>query len=237
MENGVNISKPMQLAFAASQRLSGSRYDPMPNLQYSENADGAVSYYISADDKALMFYDYCVSNNIVGRIINDEITMHPMGEYVLVEAKAYVYQGEILKGTGVAGQTFRVGEVADMDRVIQFASGLAKSRALTNAGYGIISRTDVATPSLNPAQPSGSPPQENRQPAPPAPAGQAATNDPNDPVAWAKSVPWKAKKATMGELLATSPKDILWAAKNMRESDVAKAATILVPMAQRAMGM
>lgn len=279
-----NVSLPQEVkeAFGWNTKLVDTSYTPM--IQAEQRMDGSVSAFITTDSKAILFFEDCKANGKIGRIINDEVTLTPFGDQVMVLAKASVCVDDVVKGTAVAGQSFRIGCVEEMDQCVQFASGIARSRALTNAGYGVVSGVTIPAPGTNP----GNPPQGDA-PGSPATAGNpalpfrtdnlpgAATGNPAsgtagaafagypvpgvphtagtpapgpvtpppgdapvpiDPLAWAKNTLWPRKGKSMGELLAMSPKDIKWAAENMREnSDVKQAAVALYPSACRALGV
>lgn len=255
--NKNNLPAEVSAAFAWNTRLVDSDYQPL--IQAESRADGSVSAFITTDAKAILFFDDCKRNGKIGRIIDDEVTLTPLGEYVLVQAKAYIYIDDVLKGTAVAGQTFQIGNVGEMDQCIQMASGIARSRALTNAGYGVVSGVTIPAPggpapadnqplpfeTANlPAAPTfnGQPVQNNIpvQTAVPGAAPQMPSNvpNPNDPAVWAKNVFWAAKKNHMGSILATSPKDIKWVAESMStDCEVRQAARILYPEACRMLGV
>lgn len=142
-----NASIPTEVnnALAWNSKLVNSEY--VPPIEGEIRADGSVAAFISADNKAILFFDDCRRNGKTGKIVNDEVTFIPFGtDLVMVQAKAFVYIDDVLKGTAVAGQVFRIGDTDTMDRVIQYASGLAKSRALTNAGYGVVSSVTIPAP-------------------------------------------------------------------------------------------
>lgn len=300
MENLV-LPQPVYEAFGWNKKLVNASFEPM--IQAEQKMDGSVSAFITTESKAILFFEDCKANGKVGRIINDEVTLTPFGDRVMVLAKASVCVDDVIKGTAVAGQTFQIGNVEEMDQCIQFASGIARSRALTNAGYGVVSGVTIPAPPLNLGDPANAgnpelpfrtdnlagtvpgnpasvsaPTATGGYPVPDtvgnpssAPAGYAPGNPaenpavtpgypipgmagtpapvppgyapgvapvPNDPVIWAKAVRWPQKKKTMGELLAMSPKDIQWAAENMRQdSDVKRASMILYPEACRMLGI
>lgn len=269
--NTTQLPEEVMAAFGWNQKLVTSGY--MPMIQAEQRMDGSVSAFITADSKAILFFDDCKANGKVGRILNDEVTLMPFGELVMVLAKASICVDDVVKGTGVAGQTFRIGNVEEMDQCVQFASGIARSRALTNAGYGVVSGVTIPAPGGDPSSPV-----QSNEPGSPATAGNSAlpfrTDNlpgsatgtpasgtagttfvgapasgavvsppggapvPIDPLAWAKNTLWPAKRKMMGELLAMSPKDIKWAAENIRDnSDVKRAAVALYPDACRALGV
>lgn len=260
----INAALPQEVvnAFKWNTTLVSSDYQPV--IQAEVRQDGSMSAFITADSKAILFFNDCAKQNKTGRIINDDVTLHPFNEYVLVVAKASVCVDDVVKGTAVAGQVFQIGNCAEMDQCVQFASGIARSRALTNAGYGVVSSVTLPAPNGGTENPApdgeaGLPFQTNNlvgaAPGNPASAPTAtvpsgypypgaiaapstSASDPNDPSVWAKNIVWPTKRKTMGELLAMSPKDIKWAAENMRDdNDVKRAAAILYPEACRLIGV
>lgn len=262
--NTTKLPAEVSDAFAWNTKLVSSSYQPM--IQAETRMDGSLSAFITADSKAILFFDDCKAKNQNGRIINDEVTLHSFGDRVLVIAKASVCVDDVIKGTAVAGQTFLIGNVEEMDQCVQFASGIARSRALTNAGYGVVSGVTLPVPGNAPGHsaPMGDPNLPFRTdnipgtapsipnsaspmvalsgyPVPGMPgAPTTAAPNPNDPVVWAKNVQWPTKRKSMGELLAMSPKDIKWAAENeniRNDSDVKRAAVILYPEACRLLGV
>lgn len=169
--NNENVPQEAIDAFSWNQKLTKSEYQAP--LQGELREDGSVAAFISSDSKSILFYDDCAKNGKTGRIINDEVAFHPFGpDFVLVEAKAYIYIDDVLKGSAVAGQMFQVGS-PDMDRVVQFASGLAKTRALSNAGYGVVSTVSIPgtpnTPGPDISGFQGNPGMEYPPPLPPVP--------------------------------------------------------------------
>lgn len=257
----ISIPEESKKAFEWNQRLAQSAYQPP--MQVEMRADGSLAIFISADTKAVLFFDACQKAGKEGRIINDDVTFNQFGDMVMVQSKAYVYIDDVLKGTGVAGQCFRIGAESDMDLVVQYASGLAKSRALTNAGYGVVS--SITIPGNSPALPCsndsplpfmvGNLPENASSPAggcvmpsqtpsvtpammPAAMPQQMPSVNPNDPTVWAKGVYWAAKKATLGDLLTTTPKVIKWAAETMaQDSDIKRGAVILYATACQMLGV
>lgn len=274
--NTTQLPEEVSDAFGWNTKLVTSSYVPM--IQAEQRMDGSVSAFITTDSKAILFFEDCKANGKVGRIINDEVTLMPFGEQVMVLAKASVCVDDVVKGTAVAGQTFKIGNVEEMDQCVQFASGIARSRALTNAGYGVVSGVTIPAFNGNPGSVQdnahGSPATVGNPPLPfrtdnlpgntsgvpvgthagvqvnnpaviPATGNVASIQNaaapgfaPNDPSIWAKNVIWPTKRKSMGELLAMSPKDIKWAAENIREdNEIRRAAVILYPEACRTLGV
>lgn len=246
-------------AFNFNRSLLQGNFEP--TLQGEVREDGTCALFLSADSKAAMFYSDCQARGVVGRIINDEVTFSQFNDFVIVTAKCYIYVDDVLRGTGVAGQVFQIGQSIIMDRVVQYASGLAKSRALSSAGFGVISSVNVPAPEKPNPEPAGDPadsempftmsdpapavapvqtPATNvipvSQPAPNTiPAQQVSANE--DPTMAARNVYWPKYRQTLGELLAGNPGAIIWAAETMTQGgDLKEAAKLLYPEACRLTG-
>ena len=135
----------------------------------------------------------------------------------------------MLKGSATASQAF-TDQGMDIDRATQIASGLAKSKALANAGFGICNFY-VPVPQIgpNPGESENVPFFFGSEPPAPdfahadpqtvfsavgSPTGPApgAGNDlrpsaasPGSPVELAKTVPYPPKGITFGQMLETDP--------------------------------
>lgn len=261
-----SVPDEVKNALAWNSKLVDSEY--VPPIEGEIRTDGSVAAFISADNKAIMFFDECKRTGKCGKIINDDVTFHSFGaDLVMVQAKASIFVDDILKGTAVAGQVFRIGDVEVMDRVVQYASGLAKSRALTNAGYGVVSAVTIPAPSgsLDPAG-SGQPGAQsvpfqadnlqtglnaqrvgnsmgyggNMDFQSPVAAPAAPQPAADDLIVWAKGIHWPKYKKYMGELMLNGDgiKAIIWAAEKMSaNNDIKKAALILYPEACRLAGV
>ncbi|HIT33425.1 MAG TPA: hypothetical protein IAC31_02185 [Candidatus Faecousia intestinigallinarum] len=225
----LSIPESIRNAFHRNSTLLNVSFSP--ELKASTETDGTTALFITAEDKAMLFYEYCTVNSLEGRILCDELHFHSFGDFVICEAKAYVYIGETLKGSAVSVQCFQIGNVTEMDAAAHLARGMAKSAALTNAGFGIISRcqlpptgnglpdtsflplptsaTQLAAPSLQPQQQGG-----YFSPAAPSQAQPLQIGGSPDPraVVCPLNKP-DIKGKTMGEVLLCSPKSVIWLAE------------------------
>ena len=254
MDNSMTNNIP-QNSFQASVALFPSSYKPTPRI--CDGAEGeAPRQFLPVEEKAMMFFAWCKESGKRGRIDTSDVDLKVLGAvaWVLVTAVVYI-DGEVVS-KATAGQGVTIGNMDEMDRGIQMASGIAKSRALTNAGFGVVSGIDV-DPDL-----PGSMPAENytapvNAPMPDAaPAGPATMNPPQvnpeqpqanpeqpqaDPVAAAKAVVCtvngRYKGMTLGEVLLQSPRNIVYLAETYPQEGALKdAAKLLVPEAKRRMG-
>lgn len=139
------IPEAIQAAFDKSLEVYPCSYKPIPRL-VDGYTEGTQRCQLPLEDKALMFYTYCKEAGYQGRIDTSDYTVNtyntPNGVVVYATVTANVYMSGTLVGSAVAGQSCYLGNIQELDSLIQFASGVAKSRALSNAGFGIVSGSD-----------------------------------------------------------------------------------------------
>lgn len=155
-----------------------------------------VRSHLPLEEKALWFYTYCQENHLEGRIDTASYQIHPVtfsngtpGWFVTVRADIYM-NGKVI-GTAVAGQVASLDNEMNLDLILQYASGIAKNRALCNAGFGLISGTDRDASGGNgsacassgafpsPVQPNGQPAPVMAQSQPTQTPAQSAPSIPN----------------------------------------------------------
>lgn len=165
--------------FDASLKVYPCSYNPTSDLtELPGRKEGTVRCHLPLEAKALRFFMYCQENGKCGKILTSDYRMEtfttpqtPLLGFVTVDAKVYI--DDMLVGSATAGQSCDISNFSELDNVIQYTSGLAKSRALSNAGFGIVGGTDVdaslaalpiganqptvivTDPSSNPAVPTG----------------------------------------------------------------------------------
>lgn len=135
--------------FQTSLQVHKCSYDPTNDLrELPGNNDNTLRCHLPLEAKALLFFMHCQENGKTGKIITSDYQMQtfttpqiPLMGFITVQADVYI--DDMLVGSAIAGQSCDISNTADMDNVIQYTSGLAKSRALTNAGFGIVGGTDV----------------------------------------------------------------------------------------------
>lgn len=108
-------------------------------LEYKKD-DGTVvlskELYLKIKYRVLWFHTYCHEKNYEGYIDDSDISIMP--ELGLVIAKCSVYiKGECV-GKSTSGKHFQIGNVEQMNTVVQTAATMAKGRALANAGFGTL---------------------------------------------------------------------------------------------------
>lgn len=242
MYNDMTGSLPEVLAMDFQKSLEVYPCSYKPELKTVEGyTPGTVRSHLPLEEKALWFYTYCQENGFGGRIDTSNYQIHPVtfsngttGWFVTVRAD--IYLNERLIGTAVAGQVASLDSEMNLDLVLQYASGIAKNRALCNAGFGLISGTDrdasggngggnlppegLSTPQIPNGQPAPSMAQ-NAQQIPNGPDGSPflfGSNSPspspvnsgeNQEIMWAKSVTCTLNRTTRSGTL-----------KGMRMGDV-----------------
>ncbi len=243
-------------------------FNPLDFLEIAENKDDfGQSFYtfvLPAGVKRLWFYNYCKKNNLKGQIIPDVEVRFDMSNttgakmgYVL--ARCDIVIDGVTVGSAQAGQSVYLDNTRQMDGMVQFVTGAAQSKALTNAGFGAIPSTapDLSgfTPGVVPA-PTGS----NEEPFTFGPDGVQNVTAPQasvalsgplqvpqagqgnaDPKEAAKQLVWpyegNNKGKTLGEILATSPRNLMWIVQKFKECPEKEAARLLFPDACVALGI
>lgn len=261
-ENNMNLPQPpesMVQALKANLEVYPVDFNPLDYLTLvTQEADSTPLFILPVSIKRLWFYAFCRKNGNSGQILPDcdirydmpAVDGRPAG-YAL--ARCAVIIDGVTVATAQVGQHFYLDKVVDMDSVVQYATGLAQSKALTNAGFGVVSTSGLDDPGLLPIpagipQQSGNEPVMNTVPAaapygPGAPVAPAVSANPADPEARkqaAKAVKWMGngqyQGKTLGEILATSPRGIIYAVERLGDSPLREAAKVLYPDACKAVG-
>lgn len=261
-ENNMNLPQPpesMVQALKANLEVYPVDFNPADYLELvRQETDNTPLYILPVSIKRLWFYAFCRKNGISGQILPDcdirydmpAVDGRPAG-YAL--ARCAVIMNSVTVATAQVGQHFYMDKVIDMDSVVQYATGLAQSKALTNAGFGVVSTSGIDDPGLLPI-PAGIPQYNGNAPdadtvppaaayAPSVPVPPAAPVNMADPEARkqaAKAVKWTGtghyQGKTLGEILATSPRGIIYAVERLGDSPLREAAKILYPDACKAVG-
>ena len=141
-------------------------YKPLEHLELNVDVMGAAtSVSLPLSCKRLWFETYCreqdppLSRKITTELLNEGKFLEidtPNGPRFFLQASSEVYiEGEVV-GTGLAGYCFPKDE-ASISNAIQTVTGRALSKALSNAGFGVVDRGELD---------SGSAPAPNPGPAP-----------------------------------------------------------------------
>lgn len=139
-----NLPEEIESGFKASLNIRPCTYKPSLEIVpgYYENT---VRGILSLEKKNTWYHTFCKENNKAPCIDTSQYEIREMGTdengqkifYVIVTAKVYI--DGVLLSAEPAGQS---GSYRELDSMLQFASGIAKSRALTSAGFGTISGSD-----------------------------------------------------------------------------------------------
>lgn len=145
--------------FKESLQVHPNTYDPTLDLRENPgDTPDKVRCYLPLEAKALRFFTFCEENGKQGKIYTSNYHMETFstaeqGLLAFVTVNADVYIDDSLVGSAAAGQCCRIGDFSNpLDRIVQVASGLAKSRALSNAGFGVVDGTDVDSSALPASQ-------------------------------------------------------------------------------------
>ena len=271
---------------AMSGQVRQCKIQPDTLLTQESNSDGTVVSYLPYQAKALWFGLWCAETGKTGWIDDSDVTIQPVSDSVaMATVKATVYIDDQVMGRAVGSKAFFLNDVAGISAVVQAAGTVAKSRALSNAGFGVVSSSKPEEPpvplpeyllgqqgspkpgepvSQMPVNPDPAPNYGNYAPmdAPMAPVpGPAAPNlggyapapqmpvNPApagpvpgmDPVTIAKQTVYPGRGIysgkTLGAILASSPRQILWIADKYPNPAVKEAASLLIPEAKRLTGM
>lgn len=271
---------------AMSAQIRQCNIQPDSLLTQESNSDGTVVSYLPYQAKALWFGIWCAESGKTGWIDDSDVTIHAVSDSVaMATVKATVYIDGQAAGRAVGSKAFFLNDVAGISAVVQAAGTVAKSRALSNSGFGVVSSSKPEEPPvplpeyllgrqgtpkseepvsqmqtnpapapnygnyapmdapMDPVPGPAAPEQGGYAPAPqmsvnPAPAGPVPGID---PVTAAKQTVYPGRGIyagkTLGEILASSPKQILWIADKYPNPAVKEAASLLVPEAKRLTGM
>lgn len=129
--------------FTSMVKLSGKArpcsIQPEDLITTETNADGSAFAFLSYQSKALWFWTWCAENGKSGWIDDGDIEVHPLSESVaMVIAKATIYIDGQYAGHSSGSKAFLTADVESLNAVVQAAATTAKSRALSNAGFGAV---------------------------------------------------------------------------------------------------
>lgn len=147
---------------------------------------GTARCNLSLEFKMLWFRTYCTETKKVGAIhVKDtstrEFKLTNGAPMMMVTCHAEVIIDNVVIGSDIASQQCSLDNPQEVDSIYQVASGLAKSRALSNAGFGTISGSDfdvtgAGQATQNPPQMPQSPSTTSTNQAVNNPAGPAPAN-------------------------------------------------------------
>ena len=151
------VNAAFEEMLAESLKVRPCSYDPTKHLEVYTDSTGAVNGFgLPLSCKRLWFAAYCNETGKVGQIIPDLIDRelkridaedalgNPIPRYY-TSAKADVYLDGELVGSGFASYCFPRTE-EKISNANQVVTGLAISKALSNAGFGVVDRGDLADP-------------------------------------------------------------------------------------------
>lgn len=157
---GYNISPSSESLFQKSKTINPANgFDPTDQFELYDNADGSVSLGLPLSAKRVWFYTYCQEKNKVGQIIphfsiaenmvfNEsmkayEQTSNTFVPLMLITASCDVIIDNIVVAQGHAGRAVCLSNYIELNNCIQAVTGLAQSKALTNAGFGTVDSLQI----------------------------------------------------------------------------------------------
>lgn len=188
--NGLTVTAASEQQFIKSLEVYPCSYHPAVNLEACNNPDGSQCVILPLAAKRLWFFTYCKEAGKLGKIIPEcgevkfNIGSTDGGSVGFVTAKASIFMDDVFIAAGEAGQAFICTNLGDMGNLVQSVTGLAQSRALTNAGFGTVDRLDVICPGNSTGDPTGTPSGNGGNSGNPLPftyPGSAGTNEPAAP--------------------------------------------------------
>ena len=131
---------------ASKQQLTDSlkirpcSYNPSEQLELVTNPDGSMVIILPLSCKRLWFFTYCQENGKQGKtqVEHSEVTVN--NGLGFITSKASVYIDDVMIADGAAGLAVDLNNMADMSNCIQSVTGMALSKALSNAGFGTVDR-------------------------------------------------------------------------------------------------
>ncbi len=178
--NNMKIPPEWAALFNMAKSIRPCAFDPTPHLVPGEVAEGkAPSVYLPLDAKRVWFHTYCTEKGVAGRIhcgepkINFDLAHSNGARIGFVYCNCDIIIDDVVVANATAGQAVFVDNLGDLTMAIQNASGSAQSRALSNAGFGAVSGTDLVADNCNGADACG----ENI-PLPFTTGGDDHTNEP-----------------------------------------------------------
>lgn len=132
---------------AMSGQIRQCKVQPDSLLTQENNNDGTVVSYLPYQAKALWFGIWCTETGKTGWIDDSDVTIQPVSNSVaMATVTATVYIDDHIAGRAVGSKAFYTNDAAGISAVVQAAGTVAKSRALANAGFGVVSSSKAEEP-------------------------------------------------------------------------------------------
>lgn len=136
--------------FDAAREVRPCSFNPTPYLKATDATEThGPNIFLPLEAKRTWFYAYCKETGAKGKIlvsapmIQFDLCNNSNLRFGFVSSNCDVFlDGEIV-GNATAGLAFSIDNLTDMSNAIQTVTGTAQSRALSNAGFGAVSGTDM----------------------------------------------------------------------------------------------
>ena len=146
----MTIPAEWKALFDAARAIRPCSFDPSAYLVPGDVVEGrAPSVYLPLDAKRVWFHTYCNEQGVKGTIINEEPNIrcdlvHSNGAKIgFITCNCNIIIDDVVVANAAAGQAVFVDNLGDLTMAVQNCSGSAQSRALSNAGFGAVSGTDL----------------------------------------------------------------------------------------------
>lgn len=147
-----NFNTPQEwlALFEDAKKVRPCSFNPTPYLKTTDATETrGPNVFLPLEAKRTWFYTYCQENGMKGMIlvsdpvINFELSNNSNFRFGFVSGKCNVLLNGDVIGSATAGLAFSIDNLVEMSNVIQNVTGTAQSRALSNAGFGAVSGTDM----------------------------------------------------------------------------------------------
>lgn len=190
-ENNVGvIPKEIQETYEKSLELyPNSIYKPKLHVT-SGYSPGTLRGFNYSEEKLMRYHGYCFQNNKRVRIDTYEVEREyrdvqapgsPVRTMVIVTGFASVSIDDYIVSKAAASQVCFLDDISAMDSIVQLTLGMAKSNALSNAGFGVYSGPDFEASGAQSQEPPEYPQGAPRYGVPSGNAGQQAPSNPSAP--------------------------------------------------------
>lgn len=147
-----NFNTPQEwlTMFEDAKKVRPCSFNPTPYLKTSDATETrGPNVFLPLEAKRTWFYTYCHETGAKGKIlvsdpsITFDLSNNSNYRFGFVSSKCdIILDGEIV-GNATAGLAFSIDNFGEMSNAIQNVTGTAQSRALSNAGFGAVSGTDM----------------------------------------------------------------------------------------------
>ena len=138
--NEIKMCDASKQQLADSLKIRSCSYDPTEQLELNCDTNGSMLFLMPLSCKKLWFFTYCQEKGKKGKVSIEHTDLNGAANLGFISSKATVYIDEEVVGEGYAGRGVDLNSLVDMTNCIQSVTGMALSKALSNAGFGIVEK-------------------------------------------------------------------------------------------------